>query len=181
MKTQKVWTKALVAALVLSTAAWADDAAHPKMESKAPAGDAPAKAVPYPKGYRNWTHVKSMVIFSEKNPLFDAFAGFHHIYANGPAIKALRGNREFPNGSMIAFDLKENPESSGAYSEGKRKVVAVIVRDTKKYDDTEGWGFQAWEGGDEKKPALKGLNDQKVCAACHKQQTKDMVFTAWSN
>jgi hypothetical protein len=31
--------------------------------------------VPYPEGYRDWRHVKSMVI-SEGHPLYDAFGGF---------------------------------------------------------------------------------------------------------
>ncbi len=40
-----------------------------------------ADPVPYPEGYRNWTHVKSMVIH-QGHPLFDAFGGIHHLYAN---------------------------------------------------------------------------------------------------
>lgn len=35
--------------------------------------------VPYPAGYRDWYHVKSMVI-QEGNSLFAAFGGIHHIY-----------------------------------------------------------------------------------------------------
>src|SRR3989442_3180066 len=49
-----------------------------------PAFGEPPK-VDYPAGYRQWGHVKSMVIFSDKNPLFAQFGGMHHIYANGEA------------------------------------------------------------------------------------------------
>lgn len=42
--------------------------------------------VAYPEGYREWRHVKSMVI-ARGHPLFDAFGGIHHIYANPPAVK----------------------------------------------------------------------------------------------
>jgi hypothetical protein len=145
------------------------------------AEDAAAKQVAFPKDYRGWTHVKSMLIYSDKHPLFDAFGGIHHVYANDKALRALKGNRDFPNGSVLVFDLKESPESSGAYAEGKRKITAVMVRDTKKYADTQGWGFQGWAEGDPNKPALKMSNDQKVCATCHQQNTKDMVFTTWTD
>ena len=37
--------------------------------------------VPYPSSYRDWQHVKSMVI-DEGHPLFGAFGGIHHLYAN---------------------------------------------------------------------------------------------------
>ena len=51
-----------------------------------------------------------------------------------------------------------------------------------KYADTEGWGWQAWEGGDKTKPALKASADQKVCSTCHLNEVKQkgMVFSDWS-
>ena len=42
---------------------------------------AAADPVPYPKGYRQWTHVKSMVI-QPGHALYEAFGGIHHLYAN---------------------------------------------------------------------------------------------------
>ncbi len=41
-----------------------------------------AKQVSYPEGYRQWTHVKSMVI-QTGHPLFDSFGGTHHIQCIG--------------------------------------------------------------------------------------------------
>ncbi len=48
----------------------------------ATAADAP---VPYPQGYRDWHHVKSMMI-NPGHPLHDAFGGIHHLYANPAAV-----------------------------------------------------------------------------------------------
>ena len=45
--------------------------------------------VPYPTGYRDWSHIKSMVI-EEGHPLFEAFGGIHHIYANDEAVTGYR-------------------------------------------------------------------------------------------
>ena len=53
------------------------------------AGD-PALKVDYPEGWRDWTHIKSMVIFDKVHPLFDAFGGIHHVYGNDAAVKHTR-------------------------------------------------------------------------------------------
>lgn len=43
-----------------------------------PAAEGSKKPVPYPDSYRDWTHVKSMVI-QAGHPLYDAFGGIHHV------------------------------------------------------------------------------------------------------
>jgi hypothetical protein len=140
-----------------------------------------AKAVPFPTGFRNWKHIKSMLIYDRSHALYEAFAGIHHVYANDIAFKALKSNSErYPKGSVFVFDLLEGVEKGGAYTEGKRKFVAAIIRDPKKYAETEGWGWQVWEGGDEKKVGLKALSDQKACATCHLEVAKKgLVFTSY--
>jgi hypothetical protein len=60
-------------------------------------------AVAYPEGFREWTHVKSMVI-ERGHPLFDAFGGIHHLYANKQALQGYRSGK-FANGAVIVFDL----------------------------------------------------------------------------
>jgi hypothetical protein len=54
---------------------------------------------------------------------------------------------------MFATDLHEFTISDGSYVEGARKALAVMVKDSKKYAPTGGWGFQLWAGGDPKKAA----------------------------
>src|SRR5690606_37522469 len=61
--------------------------------------------VPYPEGYRDWTHVKSMVI-QPGHPLYESFGGIHHLYANDAAIKGYQSGK-FPDGAVIIFDLLE--------------------------------------------------------------------------
>ncbi|MGE0174841.1 MAG: cytochrome P460 family protein [Oligoflexales bacterium] len=139
----------------------------------------PASPVPFPKGYRDWTHVKSMVIFDNKHPLFDAFGGIHHIYADNKALKAIRDNKPFENGATIVFDLLEAKDSGGTYTEGKRKFLGVMVWDSKKYAATQNWGWQVFPGGSQK-PSLAKLSDQKACATCHLEvKAKHFVFTEY--
>jgi cytochrome P460 len=71
--------------------------------SSAFAADEPQ--VPYPEGYRDWHHVKSMVI-NPGHPLYESFGGIHHIYANELAVKGYQQGK-FPEGAVIIFDLLE--------------------------------------------------------------------------
>jgi len=133
-------------------------------------------AVPYPDGYRDWHHVKSMVI-EEGHPLSGAFGGIHHIYANAAALSGYRSGK-FPDGSVIVFDLLEAQSGGNALTEGPRKVVGVMHKDAKKYAATGGWGYEGFAGGDRSKRAV-GADAATACHACHQaQEAADYVFSA---
>jgi hypothetical protein len=131
--------------------------------------------VPYPQGYRNWHHVKSMVI-EEGHPLFASFGGIHHLYANGKAMQGYRG-KSFPDGAVIIFDLLEAKRDGGTVTEGARKVVGVMHKDSKKFKATGGWGFEGFGGGDPTKRVVGG-NAASACFACHEpQKAQDYTFS----
>lgn len=132
-------------------------------------------AVPWPQGYRDWHHVKSMVI-QQGHPLFDAFGGIHHIYANKKAMDGYKAGR-FADGSVIVFDLLEARSADNALSEGKRKVVGVMHKDAKKYAATGGWGFEGFGGGDKANRVVRD-NAAGACFNCHApQKDHDYVFS----
>lgn len=133
------------------------------------AGDPPT--VPYPDGYRDWTHVKSMVIH-DGHPLFEAFGGIHHIYANPKAQAAYRSGGPFPDGAVIAFDLLAATDSGGAIVEGDRKVLGVMIKNARKWPDTGGWGFEAFKGNSKTERAV-GANAATACFGCHAPQKAD--------
>lgn len=136
-----------------------------------------AADVPYPAGYRAWTHVKSMVI-EPGHPLHASFGGIHHLYANARAMEGYRSG-QFGDGSVIIFDLLEAQAADHAVSEGKRKVVGVMHRDTRKYAATGGWGFEGFVGGDPAQRAV-GANAEAACFACHApQKDNGYVFSSW--
>jgi hypothetical protein len=152
----------------------------PAAPAAAPAAGEKNPSVGYPKGYREWTHVKSMVIYDAKHPLFGAFGGVHHIYANDKALKALKSKGDYQKGAVFVVDLLNTTEAGGAYAEGARKFIGVMERDTKKYAATEGWGWQVFEGGDANKTAVNELSAAVACATCHKEVgAKHFVFTEW--
>jgi len=130
----------------------------------------------FPTGYREWTHVKSMLIHSDKHPLFVPFAGIHHVYANKTGVQALRAHGKFADGSVLVFDLLQSNDIDGAYTEGARKLIAVMQKDTKKYKDTGGWGFQAFKGGNANEAVVTDPAVQ--CFNCHQaRKDADFVFS----
>jgi hypothetical protein len=134
-----------------------------------------ADPVPYPEGYRQWTHVKSMVL-QEGHPLFEAFGGIHHIYANPKALSAYRKGSPFPDGSIIVFDLLEAKTENNAIVEGARKVVGVMVKDRRRYASTGGWGFEAFRG-DTRERLVQDMNS---CFGCHMSaKDTDYVFSRY--
>ena len=135
--------------------------------------------VPYPSDYRSWQHVKSMVI-QQGHPLHGSFGGIHHLYANAQAMKGYRSG-QFADGSVIAFDLLEAPAADNAITEGKRKVLGVMHKDSKLYAATGGWGFEGF-AGDSKTERVVGANAATACYGCHTARSQQgYVFSAYRN
>ena len=138
---------------------------------------ADSSRVDYPEGYRAWRHVKSMVI-EPGHSLYESFGGIHHIYANDKALEGYRTGR-FPDGSVIIFDLLEAKSGGNAVTEGERKVLGVMQKDSKRFAATGGWGYEGFAGGDKNKRAV-GDNAAQACHACHQSQAKnDFVFSKY--
>lgn len=143
----------------------------------APVLAADPPAVPYPEGYRQWAHVKSMVI-NAGHPLFDAFGGIHHLYANKQAMQGYKAGK-FADGSVIVFDLLEVNTADNAVQEGARKVVGVMRKNARQYKDTGGWGFEGFKG-DSKTERAVGKNAASACYQCHTaKKDNDFVFSAF--
>ena len=127
-------------------------------------------AVEFPSGYRNWTHINSMVLPDGH------FEGLHHIYANESALNALRGGTPYPDGAVFVFDLFEVVEKDGTITAGERKFTDVMQRDAAKFAATDGWGYEEFEALTQERL----LEDTMTCHGCHKsQQAKGFVFSTY--
>ena len=132
-------------------------------------------SVPYPDGYRDWRHVKSMVI-GEGHPLFASFGGIHHIYGNELALQGY-AKGTFPNGAVIVFDLLEASSGGGAITEGPRKVLGVMHKDSTRWAATGGWGFEGFKGDSRTERAVANAA-ATACFQCHtSQKDRDFVFS----
>jgi hypothetical protein len=135
-----------------------------------------ADPVPYPEGYRHWSHVKSMTIHPG-HPLEDPFLGIHHVYANPAALRGLRTGT-YPEGAILVFDQLEYETAEHASTEGPRVLLGVMVKDQSRFRETGGWGYEAWKG-DSREHRLVG-DGGKSCHACHAERAEDgYVFSEW--
>lgn len=137
----------------------------------------PADNIQPPTGYRNWFHVNTMVV-DKTSPQFETLGGMHNVYVNSIGEAALRKGGPYPDGSLFTTDLHEFTVSDGTYVEGARKALAVMVKDSGKYNSTGGWGFQAWAGGDPNKPIV--TDAAKQCFECHQpKKDQDYVYSTY--
>ncbi|MEH6421120.1 cytochrome P460 family protein [Pseudomonas sp. CGJS7] len=164
------WSGA-VAALALAASAGAIAAAG---------ADSPrADAVAYPAGYSMWTHIKSGLITSG-HAAFPRFGGLHHIYANPLALEGYRSGR-YPDGAVLVYDLFETRDSGdGIIDQGPRRHIDVMVKDSRRFAATAGWGYAEFAAG-ERGDRLSGAQ-REGCAACHAtRESRGHVFSEWPN
>jgi Cytochrome P460 len=141
---------------------------------------APIFGVTIPAGYRDWRLIS---VAREEGKLNDLRA----ILGNEVAIKASReGKRPFPDGTIIArlawsyVPLEESEKAFGhrqSYVAGPPKNgVQFMVKDSRRYASTGGWGFAQFDDG---KPADEAV--QKTCFPCHSTvKARDFVFNRYA-
>src|SRR3989442_10468089 len=117
-------------------------------------------SVAYPTGYRKWALVKSMVIYSDKHPLFAEFGGLHHVYANAEAMRALVKGGTFPDGSVLVLDLHEAKDENGAWVEGSPKLVGAMENDRARFKATGGRGCEGFKGDNQTERGVTGASAQ---------------------
>jgi len=134
-----------------------------------------AKEIPYPEGYRNWKHIKTAII-GPKSPAFEHWGGFHHIYANDKAVEGYKLNN-FPNGSILVFDVIEAVQKDSDFGEGKRRILDVMVKDSVQFASTGGWGFEEFKENSKTERLIKDMASTQ-CFSCHSSiKNSDFVFS----
>jgi len=141
-------------------------------------------SVPYPSGYRSWTFLHGSTI-PPKLPGFwkrpcekPCTAGIFYFYGNEKAMQGLRtGN--YPDGAVLAEELLEFLGSeSGSGKEGERRLVGVMVKDSRKYSTTAGWGFGTFDEGSQ--VSVLTSAEMKACFQCHvARKDQGYVFTKY--
>ena len=105
------------------------------------------------------------MVIEAGHPLYDSFGGIHHLYANAKAIVGYASGR-FPDGAVIVFDLLEAKAADHAVTEGVRKLIGVMEKDSARFATTGGWGFEGF-AGDSRTERLVGDAAETACFACH--------------
>jgi hypothetical protein len=132
-----------------------------------------------PGGYRDWRLIS--VAHEEAN--LNSFAA---VLGNDVAIKAYRdGEPSFPDGAIIAalhYRFVPSDENNRAFGQAQSFIagdptnVQFMVKDSKTYASTGGWGF----GHFSPDGTPGGETLLKTCAPCHAKASHDSVFTRYS-
>jgi len=144
--------------------------------------EAPIFGIKIPDGYRDWRFISVAHEAGELNDI-------RSILGNDPAIKAYReGTLPFPEGTIIAriawryVPSEENNKIFGreqSFVPGEQPpwYLQFMVKDTKKYATTGGWGYAQFDK--EGKPGSE--SDMKKCFPCHQAiKARDFVFTRYA-
>lgn len=141
---------------------------------------APIYGIKMPPDYRDWRFIS---VAHEEGKLNDLRA----ILGNDVAIKTYRdGKLPFPDGTIIArlaWSYVPSEENNKVFGRAQSFVagtpkngVQFMVKDSKKYAATGGWGFAQFNDG---KPADEALH--KTCFPCHEPiKARDFVFTRYA-
>ncbi len=133
-----------------------------------------------PPGYRDWRLIS---VAREEGDLDDIRA----ILGNDIAIKAYReGTLPFPEGAIIArlaWSYVASDENNRAFGRAQSFVadhpkngVQFMIKDSKKYVATGGWGYAHFDHG---KPAKESF--MQSCYPCHQAiKARDFIFTRYA-
>jgi hypothetical protein len=134
----------------------------------------PIYGVVIPDGYRRWEFIAPAL---ERDPLNELRA----VLGNSMAIAAYQAKTlPFPDGTILAklaWKHVQSPEFAPASIPGVATTVQIMVKDSKRYATTGGWGFGRFING----KAADEVQHQ-TCFACHQANVKghDYVFTRWA-
>jgi hypothetical protein len=167
--------------LVVVVAAVAGVVVPTALEARQPTEEAaPVFVKKIPPGYRDWRFI---TVAQERGELNDIRA----VLGNDKAIKAYReGTLPFPEGTIIArlaYDYVPSEENNKVFGREQSFVagppkngVQFMVKDSKKYAATGGWGYAQFDDG-------KSIDDEtlKTCFPCHEAvKSRDYVFSRYS-
>jgi hypothetical protein len=170
---------------VASSAAQSSKESQPQAATTSNSSNAsPIYGVTIPPGYRDWKVIAVDHLVTDKVDQLRAQLG------NDIAIKAFKdGTLPFPDGTVIAAlhwtrvpSEDNNKVLAGPFPGAKSFVIGstvnvqFMVKDSKKYAATGGWGFADFKNG---KPGDKSLHE--TCFPCHEPaKAHDFVFAHYA-
>jgi hypothetical protein len=141
-----------------------------------------------PQGYHRWIFRGSPLTPNGLNNGKAGFPEFHNVYTQPEAYQAYRKTGEFPEGTILLKELQltkpgtyadgsRNEASGRGYFPGKANGIDISVKDSKRFKDTNGWGF--FNFGHHAPPYVQSaaVQSKEACAGCHEANATDMVFS----
>jgi hypothetical protein len=119
--------------------------------------------VKYTDDFKNWKVISMSTLFDNS---------IRVIYGNDIAVKAVETDNfhPWPDGSIVVKSVwKQEELSNGEIRPGEFVNAQFMVKDSKKYTDTEGWGFAKFSGNELHPTGKTASFAKESCIACHRQ------------
>lgn len=101
------------------------------------------------------------------------------IYGNDIAVKAVEDDdfHPWPDGSVVVKSVwKQKELPNGEIRPGEFVNAQFMIKDSKKYTDTEGWGFAKFSGNELIPTGKTALFAKESCIACHRQLAEETGY-----
>lgn len=141
-----------------------------------------------PRDFHTWVFLGAPLTPNALNDGKAGFPEFHNVYIQPEAYRSYRRTGRFPEGTILLKELQltlpgpnndgSRTEASGrGYFPGTLNGIDISVKDSKRFKDTNGWGF--FNFGHHPPPYQKTASEQpkEACADCHISNATDMVFS----
>ena len=141
-----------------------------------------------PKDFHEWIYVGSPLTPNALNGGQAGFPEYHNVYMEPGSYEIYQKTGEFPEGTIFFKELQltlpgENPDGSRmelsgrGYFPGPYNGADVTVKDSKRFPETNGWGYFNFNHHEPKAPTAK-VKAKNECAFCHiASAKKDEVWT----
>jgi hypothetical protein len=134
--------------------------------------------LPNPATFRRWVFVGAPLTPNGLNNEKAGFPEYHHVYVEQKNVDAYQKTGVFPEGTVIVKELtrvlnptfpdgSRNEPSGRGYFNGAYNGIDVTVKDSKRFAQTNGWGFFTF--GHHPLPYAETAAESPVteCAGCH--------------
>ena len=143
-----------------------------RQPNSTPAVSPAPNGIAFQPDYKNWQAISSTER-ADNNTL-------RQILANDVAVQAIAENHinPWPDGAAFAkIAWYQEADDRGLVRTGAFFQVEFMIRDSKKYARTLGWGWARWRGAD-LKPYGKDAEFTRECVGCHRPlRDSNYVFT----
>jgi len=179
---------ALIAAVVGCTGLSSPDAAE---AASKPSFTSDGKLTLH-KGYPHWVSIGAPLKPDGLNNGKAGFPEYHNVYVQEGDLAGYRKNGVFPEGSVIAKALLllrgsthpdgslDSPSDRG-FSQGAFNGMDVMVKDKKRFAQTNGWGFFNFGHHAQPYEASAKAATSAECSGCHQAGAAKKDMTGWTS
>jgi hypothetical protein len=141
-----------------------------------------------PKDWHHWVYIGSPLTPNALNDGHANFPEFHNVYIEPGSYEIYKKTGQFPEGTIFFKELQltlpaENPDGSRTEPSGRGffpgpyNGADVTVKDSKRFAESNGWGYFNFNHHEPKAPMAK-VKAKGECAYCHiASAKKDEVWT----